>query len=82
MSYTLLSPSLQLQDRESTVSLLVGAQYGVSQVINHKLSIMTTLAEFSNITKVELVTESERVSLVKIYMQDIKVPTIGTFESI
>lgn len=63
------------------MSLLVGSQYGVNQVINHKLSIMTTLAEFSSITKVELVTESERVSLVKIYMQDIKVHTIGTFES-
>lgn len=63
----------QLQDRESTVSLLVGAQHGVSQVINHKLSIMTTLTEFSCITRVELLPESDRVSLVKIYLQDIKV---------
>lgn len=63
----------QLQDRESMVSLLVGAQYGVSQVINHKLSIMTTLTEFSCITRVELLPESDRVSLVKIYLQDIKV---------
>lgn len=55
------------------VSLLVGAQYGVSQVINHKLSIMTTLTEFSCITRVELLPESDRVSLVKIYLQDIKV---------
>ncbi|XP_058240861.1 FERM and PDZ domain-containing protein 1 isoform X2 [Hemibagrus wyckioides] len=70
------SATMMLQDRESTVSLLVGAQYGVSQVINHKLSIMTTLAEFSSITRVELVTESERVSLVKIYMQDIKPMTL------
>lgn len=80
VSHTLLSLSLshslsiyQLQDRESTVSLLVGAQYGVSQVINHKLSIMTTLTEFSCITRVELLPESDRVSLVKIYLQDIKV---------
>ncbi|XP_026990717.2 FERM and PDZ domain-containing protein 1 isoform X2 [Tachysurus fulvidraco] len=70
------SATMMLQDRESTVSLLVGAQYGVSQVINHKLSIMTTLAEFTSITRVELVTESERVSLVKIYMQDIKPMTL------
>lgn len=68
-----LSPFNQLQDRESMVSLLVGAQYGVSQVINHKLSIMTTLTEFSCITRVELLPESDRVSLVKIYLQDIKV---------
>lgn len=70
-----LNPSLfnQLQDRESTVSLLVGAKYGISQVINHKLSIMTTLTEFSCITRVELLPESDRVSLVKIYLQDIKV---------
>lgn len=64
------------------MSLLVGAQYGVSQVINHKLSIMTTLTEFSSITRVELVTESERVSLVKIYMQDIKVRTVGALRDI
>ncbi|XP_053086950.1 FERM and PDZ domain-containing protein 1 isoform X1 [Pangasianodon hypophthalmus] len=70
------SATMMLQDRESTVSLLVGAQYGVSQVINHKLSIMTTLTEFSSITRVELVTESESVSLVKIYMQDIKPITL------
>lgn len=83
VSHTLLSLSLshslsiyQLQDRESTVSLLVGAQYGVSQVINHKLSIMTTLTEFSCITRVELLPESDRVSLVKIYLQDIKVYNI------
>ena len=71
----IFSGSPQLQDRESMVSLLVGAQYGVSQVINHKLSIMTTLTEFSSITRVELTPESERVSLVKIYLQDIKVLT-------
>uniref|UniRef100_A0AAY4AN59 FERM and PDZ domain-containing protein 1 n=1 Tax=Denticeps clupeoides TaxID=299321 RepID=A0AAY4AN59_9TELE len=70
------SATLMLQDRESMVSLLVGAQYGVSQVINHKLSIMTTLTEFTSITRVELIPESERVSLVKIYLQDIKPITL------
>ncbi|XP_005170993.1 FERM and PDZ domain-containing protein 1 [Danio rerio] len=70
------SATMMLQDRESTVSLLVGAKYGVSQVINHKLSIMTTLTEFSCITRVELLPESDRVSLVKIYLQDIKPITL------
>uniref|UniRef100_A0A673LIL2 FERM and PDZ domain-containing protein 1-like n=1 Tax=Sinocyclocheilus rhinocerous TaxID=307959 RepID=A0A673LIL2_9TELE len=70
------SATMMLQDRESTVSLLVGAQCGVSQVINHKLSIMTTLTEFSCITRVELLPESDRVSLVKIYLQDIKPITL------
>ncbi|XP_066517044.1 FERM and PDZ domain-containing protein 1 [Hoplias malabaricus] len=70
------SATMMLQDRESMVSLLVGAQYGVSQVINHKLSIMTTLTEFSSITRVELTPESDRVSLVKIYLQDIKPLTL------
>uniref|UniRef100_A0A9J7YN97 FERM and PDZ domain-containing protein 1 n=2 Tax=Cyprinus carpio TaxID=7962 RepID=A0A9J7YN97_CYPCA len=70
------SATMMLQDRESVVSLLVGAQYGVSQVINHKLSIMTTLTEFSSITRVELLPESDRVSLVKIYLQDIKPITL------
>ncbi|XP_059407844.1 FERM and PDZ domain-containing protein 1-like [Carassius carassius] len=70
------SATMMLQDRESVVSLLVGAQYGVSQVINHKLSIMTTLTEFSSITRVEILPESDRVSLVKIYLQDIKPITL------
>lgn len=67
------SPSLQLQDRESTVTLLVGARYGVSQVINHKLSILSTLTEFNSITRLDLIPESDKVSLVKIYLQDVMV---------
>lgn len=55
------------------VTLLVGARYGVSQVVNHKLSILSTLTEFSSITRIELLPESDKVSLVKIYLQDIKV---------
>lgn len=65
--------SLQLQDRESYVALLVGAKYGVSQIINNKLNIITSLAEFANISRVELTEESEKVSTVKIYLQDLKV---------
>ncbi|KAM4751318.1 uncharacterized protein frmpd1a [Anableps anableps] len=68
--------TLMLQDRESMVSLLVGARYGVSQVVNHKLSIMTTLTEFNSITRIELLPESDKVSLVKIYLQDIKPITL------
>lgn len=55
------------------VTLLVGARYGVSQVVNHKLRILSTLTEFSSITRIELLPESDKVSLVKIYLQDIKV---------
>lgn len=55
------------------VTLLVGARYGVSQVVNHKLSILSSLTEFSSITRIELLPESDKVSLVKIYLQDIKV---------
>ncbi|KAK7929681.1 hypothetical protein WMY93_006076 [Mugilogobius chulae] len=65
-----------LTNRESTVNLLVGARYGVSQVVNRKLSIMTALTDFNSITRVELVPESDRVSLVKIYVQDIKPITL------
>ncbi|XP_037546376.1 FERM and PDZ domain-containing protein 1 [Nematolebias whitei] len=70
------SATMMLQDRESTVALLVGARYGVSQVVNHKLSILTTLTEFSSITRIELLPESDKVSLVKIYLQDIKPITL------
>ncbi|XP_072240293.1 uncharacterized protein frmpd1a [Leuresthes tenuis] len=68
--------TMMLQDRESMVTLLVGARYGVSQVVNHKLSILTTLTEFSSITRIELLPESDKVSLVKIYLQDIKPITL------
>ncbi|XP_018407923.1 PREDICTED: FERM and PDZ domain-containing protein 1 [Nanorana parkeri] len=64
--------TLMLQDRESYVTLLVGAKYGISQIINNKLNIMITLAEFSNISRIELTSESEKVSLIKVYLQDVK----------
>uniref|UniRef100_A0A672YCN2 FERM domain-containing protein n=1 Tax=Sphaeramia orbicularis TaxID=375764 RepID=A0A672YCN2_9TELE len=70
------SATMMLQDRESTVTLLVGARYGVSQVVNRKLSILSTLTEFTSITRIELLPESDRVSLVKIYLQDIKPITL------
>ncbi|KAM6971790.1 FERM and PDZ domain-containing protein 1 [Aplochiton taeniatus] len=70
------SATMMLQDRESMVTLLVGARYGVSQVVNHKLSIMTPLTQFNSITRIELLPESDRVSLVKIYLQDIKPITL------
>ncbi|CAH2293585.1 FERM and PDZ domain-containing 1 isoform X1 [Pelobates cultripes] len=68
----IFNATLMLQDRESYVTLLVGAKYGISQIINNKLNIMTTLAEFASISKIELNPESEKVSLVKVYLQDIK----------
>ncbi|XP_040002247.1 FERM and PDZ domain-containing protein 1 [Xiphias gladius] len=70
------SATMMLQDRESMVTLLVGARYGVSQVVNHKLSILSTLTEFTSITRIELLPESDKVSLVKIYLQDIKPITL------
>lgn len=81
---------MQLQDRESYIALLVGAKYGISQIISSKLNIMSTLAEFANISRVELTEESEKVSMVKVYLQDVKVthgeeilnPTSGIWGSI
>ncbi|NXU26535.1 FRPD1 protein, partial [Thalassarche chlororhynchos] len=68
----IFNATLMLQDRESYVALLVGARYGVSQIINNKLNIVTSLAEFANISRMELTEESEKVSMVKIYLQDLK----------
>uniref|UniRef100_A0A8D0FLZ0 FERM and PDZ domain containing 1 n=1 Tax=Strix occidentalis caurina TaxID=311401 RepID=A0A8D0FLZ0_STROC len=72
----MVAASLRLQDRESYVALLVGAKYGVSQIINNKLNIIASLAEFANISRVELTEESEKVSMVKIYLQDLKLLTL------
>lgn len=55
------------------VSLLVGAKYGMSQVINHKLNVISMLVEFSSISRVELLSESDKVSLLRISLHDMKV---------
>ncbi|XP_029917576.1 FERM and PDZ domain-containing protein 1 isoform X2 [Myripristis murdjan] len=68
-SYT---ATMMLQDREALVSLLVGARYGMSQVINHKLNVISTLVEFSSISRVELLSESDKVSLLRISLHDMK----------
>lgn len=68
---------IQLQDREVLVSLLVGAKYGMSQVINHKLNVISTLVEFSSISRVELLSESDKVSLLRISLHDMKVGKTG-----
>ncbi|KAM9849498.1 uncharacterized protein frmpd1b [Aulostomus maculatus] len=68
-SYT---ATMMLQDREVMVSLLVGAKYGMSQVINHKLNVISTLVEFSSISRVELLSESDKVSLLRISLHDMK----------
>ncbi|XP_026186851.1 FERM and PDZ domain-containing protein 1 isoform X2 [Mastacembelus armatus] len=68
-SYT---ATMMLQDREMLVSLLVGAKYGMSQVINHKLNVISTLVEFSSISRVELLSESDKVSLLRISLHDMK----------
>ncbi|XP_071072965.1 FERM and PDZ domain-containing protein 1 isoform X2 [Dasypus novemcinctus] len=72
----IFNATLMLQDRESYIALLVGAKYGISQIVNSKLNIMSTLAEFANISRVELTEESEKVSMVKVYLQDVKVLTL------
>lgn len=63
----------QLQDRESLVSLLVGARFGVSQILNHKLNMISTIIDFHYISRVEVLSESDRVSMLKIYLHDIQV---------
>ncbi|XP_035016678.1 FERM and PDZ domain-containing protein 1 isoform X1 [Hippoglossus stenolepis] len=66
------SATMMLQDREVLVSLLVGAKYGMSQIINHKLNVISTLVEFSSISRVELLSESDKVSLLRISLHDMK----------
>ncbi|XP_060936243.1 FERM and PDZ domain-containing protein 1 [Limanda limanda] len=66
------SATMMLQDREVVVSLLVGAKYGMSQIINHKLNVISTLVEFSSISRVELLSESDKVSLLRISLHDMK----------
>lgn len=45
----------------------------MSQVINHKLNVISTLVEFSSISRVELLSESDKVSLLRISLHDMKV---------
>ncbi|XP_051928968.1 uncharacterized protein frmpd1b isoform X1 [Hippocampus zosterae] len=66
------SATMMLQEREVLVSLLVGSKYGMSQVINHKLNVISTMVEFSSISRVELLSESDKVSLLRISLHDMK----------
>ncbi|XP_039200768.1 FERM and PDZ domain-containing protein 1 isoform X1 [Crotalus tigris] len=72
----IFNATLMLQDRETCIVLLVGAKYGISHVLNTKLSSVNVLAEFASISRLELIKESDKVSMVKIYLQDIKVLTL------
>ncbi|KAK2495068.1 hypothetical protein MC885_016500 [Smutsia gigantea] len=72
----IFNATLMLQDRESYIALLVGAKYGISQIINSKLNITSTLAEFADVSLVELTEESEKVRMVKVHLQDVKVLTL------
>ncbi|XP_072880190.1 FERM and PDZ domain-containing protein 1 isoform X2 [Hemitrygon akajei] len=64
--------TLMLQDRESFITLLVGAKYGISQIINSKLNILNQLTNFNNIRKLELTFECDKISMVNIYLEDMK----------
>ncbi|KAI5105221.1 FERM and PDZ domain-containing protein 1 [Silurus meridionalis] len=64
--------TMLLQDRESLVSLLVGARFGVGQILNHKLNMISTIIDFHYISRVEVLSESDRVSMLKIYLHDIQ----------
>lgn len=66
---------VQLQDRESLVTLLVGSRYGISQILNHQLNMISTIIDFHYITRIEVMSETDRISMVKIYLQDIQVCT-------
>ncbi|XP_032873782.1 FERM and PDZ domain-containing protein 1 [Amblyraja radiata] len=68
--------TLMLQDRESFVTLLVGAKYGISHIINSKLNIMDQLTNFNNIRKLELTFECDKVSMVNIYLHNMKSLTL------
>ncbi|XP_076877939.1 uncharacterized protein frmpd1b isoform X2 [Brachyhypopomus gauderio] len=72
ISYSGRSYNATMLDRESLVSLLVGARYGISQILNHKLNMISTIIDFHYISRVEVLSESDRVSMLKIYLHDIQ----------
>ncbi|KAI2657110.1 FERM and PDZ domain-containing protein 1 [Labeo rohita] len=72
ISYSGRSYNATMLDRESLVSLLVGARYGISQILNHQLNMISTIIDFHYITRIEVLSESDRVSMLKIYLQDIQ----------
>ncbi|XP_060687950.1 uncharacterized protein LOC132820048 [Hemiscyllium ocellatum] len=65
-----------LLDSESFITLLVGAKYGISEVVNSKLNIINQLTDFNSIQKLELTFEYEKISVVNIYLVDVKSLTL------
>ncbi|XP_047658944.1 FERM and PDZ domain-containing protein 4-like isoform X3 [Tachysurus fulvidraco] len=69
--------SLLLQgDKETGVTLLVGPRYGISHVINVKTNLVSLLADFSHVNRIEILTEDEVNVRVELHVLDVKPITL------
>ncbi|XP_038658368.1 FERM and PDZ domain-containing protein 4 isoform X6 [Scyliorhinus canicula] len=67
-------------EKHSEVTLLVGPRYGISHVINAKTHLVSLLADFSHVNKIEMFSEEENNVRVELNVLDVK-PIILLMES-
>ncbi|XP_072294495.1 FERM and PDZ domain-containing protein 3 isoform X3 [Eucyclogobius newberryi] len=68
----ILFHTVELDDKQSATTLLVGPRHGISHVIDLKNNLTTVLAEFSRVSKVQLYRESQGVARVEVSMHESK----------
>lgn len=68
----ILFHTVELDEKQSATTLLVGPRHGISHVIDLKNNLTTVLAEFSRVSKVQLYRESQGVARVEVSMHEAK----------
>ncbi|CAL9706858.1 unnamed protein product [Knipowitschia caucasica] len=68
----ILFNTVEVDEKQSATTLLVGPRHGISHVIDLKNNLTTVLAEFSRVSKVQLYRESQGVARVEVSMHDSK----------
>ncbi|XP_062038956.1 FERM and PDZ domain-containing protein 4 isoform X2 [Lepus europaeus] len=57
-------------EKRSEVTLLVGPRYGISHVINTRTNLVALLADFSHVTRIEMLAEEEALVRVELHVLD------------
>nr|XP_057919132.1 FERM and PDZ domain-containing protein 3 isoform X3 [Doryrhamphus excisus] len=66
----ILFNTVELDEKQSATTLLVGPRHGISHVIDLKNNLTTVLTEFSRISKIQLYRETQGVARVEVSIHD------------
>ncbi|XP_061755721.1 FERM and PDZ domain-containing protein 3 isoform X1 [Nerophis ophidion] len=66
----ILFNTVEMDEKQSATTLLVGPRHGISHVIDLKNNLTTVLTEFSRISKIQLYRETQGVARVEVSIHD------------